>query len=66
MPYITNQYAVAKEYPPMPARNAKPLLIENIACSGTELTLIDCRYDNNISEDDHSKDVGVQCQQCKF
>ena len=61
-----HKLAVPREYSAKPARNSKPIFIKNVACSGTELTLMDCSYDSDTSEDDHSKDVGVQCQQRKF
>ena len=36
--------------------------MDDVACNGSELRLIDCVYDNNTSEDTHAKDTGVHCQ----
>ena len=36
-----------------------------VVCQGTELSLLDCSYDSDTREDDHSKDVMLQCQQCE-
>ena len=41
-----------------------PILIDNVACSGSELRLLDCSYNNNTSDDTHAEDVGVHCQLC--
>jgi len=41
-----------------------PILLDNVACSGSESTLLDCRYGNTTSDDAHSEDAGVRCQPC--
>ena len=38
-----------------------PIHIDDLACSGSEYRLSDCRYDNDTLEDYHSKDWSVYC-----
>ena len=57
---------VLKEKSVVPARNAKPIFLKNVACLGTELTLLDCGYDSDTTETGHAKDVGVYCKKCKL
>ena len=42
-----------------------PIFMDNVACSGSESRLLDCSYDN-ITDDTHLEDAGVQCQLRKF
>ena len=42
--------------------NSRPVYMHNVQCSGTEhLTLLDCSYGRNLSYNNHSKDIGLQC-----
>ena len=38
-----------------------PILMDLVACTGSEQTLLDCDYDNDAGEDTHAEDAGVQC-----
>ena len=38
--------------------------MDNVACTGSELRLLDCSYDSDTSDDTHAEDVGVRCQLC--
>ena len=42
------------------------IFLDNVACSGSETTLIYCPYTTPTSTDYHSEDAGVRCpgQQC--
>ena len=62
----TDTCTVQNENTAVPAGNSKPVWIRNVACSGAELTLLECSHDSTTYEDDHSKDVGVHCQQREF
>ena len=42
-----------------------PILLDNLACSGSESRLVDCTYDNNTADCSHSEDAGVRCRGCK-
>jgi len=46
--------------------NSQPVHLEHVACSGTELSLLDCSYTSDTGQNDHSKDVGVRCLQGKL
>ena len=48
---------------PRPGLNSQPVHLEHVACSGTELSLLDCSYTSDTGQNDHSKDVGVRCVQ---
>jgi len=37
--------------------------MDHVACFGSEEKLIDCSYDTDTSEDDHSADIRVHCAQ---
>ena len=39
-----------------------PILMDNVACNGSEASIIDCHSDPPDSNDDHSDDYGVRCQ----
>ena len=41
-----------------------PILLDNVACSGTESTLLQCGYSTPSSTDTHSEDAGARCQPC--
>ena len=45
---------------------SKPIFLDSVDCSGEELNILDCSYDSDTSEDDHSKDVMVKCQERKY
>ena len=38
-----------------------PIVMDNVACKGTEQALLSCPYDHNANEDTHGEDAGVQC-----
>ena len=38
-----------------------PILLDNVACTGLENSLVNCSFDNNTSDCAHSEDAGVQC-----
>ena len=39
------------------------ILLDDLTCSGNELTLLDCSHRPLLSTDcDHSEDAGVKCQ----
>ena len=37
------------------------IFFDNVACSGSETSLISCSYTTPSSYDDHSEDAGVRC-----
>lgn len=39
-----------------------PIYMDHVGCYGLEAKLVDCSYSTDTSEDDHSEDIGVQCQ----
>ena len=49
----------------LPVAASRPIFWENVVCSGTELTLLDCSYDSTRDGNDHSRDMIVHCQQRK-
>ena len=38
-----------------------PILMDNVACTGSESALINCNFDNNTGDCRHSEDAGVRC-----
>ena len=42
------------------------IFLDNVACNGSEASLLSCPYSTPSSSDSHSEDVGVKCpgQQC--
>ena len=40
--------------------------INHVQCSGEELDLLECTYSTNLTDNDHSKDVGVKCEEGKL
>ena len=41
-----------------------PILLDNVACSGSQSTLLQCSYGTTTSDDTHSEDAGARCQPC--
>ena len=39
-----------------------PILLDDVACTGFEDRLIDCRYDSNTGDCSHPNDASVRCQ----
>ena len=42
------------------------ILLDNVACTGTESRLIDCSYDSHTADCSHSEDAAVYCSLCEF
>ena len=38
-----------------------PILMDDVACTGTESRLINCRYDSSTSDCNHREDAGATC-----
>jgi hypothetical protein len=38
-----------------------PIYLDNVACSGSELTLAQCTYDSHTEDCQHVEDAGVRC-----
>ena len=45
----------------VPRAISTPILLDNVACHGTEDTLINCTYHTDTSEDSHSEDIWIDC-----
>ena len=58
-------YIASQKSSGQPATGAKPVFMEKIKCSGSELTLLDCTHNSNVQVKDHSKDVIMSCLQRK-
>ena len=44
-----------------------PIHLDDVACTGTEDTLVNCNYDSNTADCSHFEDAGVGCSQtCEF
>ena len=39
-----------------------PILLDDVACTGTETNILTCQYDSVTSDCGHSEDAGVQCE----
>ena len=44
-----------------PPNHAIPIIMDNVACTGSETQLVNCSYDSNTLEDSHFEDAGVRC-----
>ena len=42
------------------------ILLDDVACTGTESRLIDCSYDSSTADCSHSEDAAVYCSICEF
>ena len=42
-----------------------PINLDDVACSGTETTLVACSYDRNTADCTHADDAGVRCHSRK-
>ena len=42
-------------------RGTGPILMDNVACTGSESGLINCNFDNHTGDCSHSEDAGVRC-----
>ena len=47
-------------------RGTVPILLDNVACRGTESRLIDCIYSSHTSDCNHGEDAGVTCQPANY
>ena len=55
------------DYSPLrTATKSMPVFMSNVQCSDMDSSLLDCSYSRNISNTDHSKDLGVKCKKCKW
>ncbi len=41
--------------------SSQNILLDSVACRGSESRLIDCNYDGNTADCSHSEDVGIVC-----
>ena len=41
--------------------SSQNILLDSVACRGSESQLIDCNYDGNTADCSHSEDVGIVC-----
>ena len=44
---------------------ALPILLDDLACSGSESQLLSCSFDSVTTDCSHSQDAGVKCQHGK-
>ena len=42
-------------------RGTGPILLDNLACTGSEYNLTSCSYDSDTSDCTHYEDAGVRC-----
>jgi hypothetical protein len=42
-----------------------PINLDDVACSGSETSLLSCAYDSNTADCTHAEDAGVRCHSCK-
>ena len=42
-------------------RGSGPIHLDDVACTGSETNVLQCRYDSVTSDCGHSEDAGVQC-----
>ena len=55
------------DYSPLrTATNSMLTYINHVQCSGEELNILDCSYSRNHTDNDHSKDLGIQCKKGKL
>ena len=45
-------------------RGTGAILLDNVACLGTESRLLNCSYDNITTYGRHADDVGIYCAPC--
>lgn len=38
-----------------------PILLDDVACTGSETRVVDCPYDTNTTDCSHSQDAGTRC-----
>ena len=43
-----------------------PILLDDVACTGSESRLVDCLYDSNTADCLHSQDAGTRCHPSMF
>ena len=43
-----------------------PILLDDVGCTGTETSILNCPYDSNTADCTHAKDAGVRCHSCKY
>ena len=39
-----------------------PVYVNNLACIGSEINILQCNYDEDTTDCTHTQDAGVQCQ----
>jgi hypothetical protein len=42
-----------------------PINLDDVACSGSEASLLSCTYDSHTADCTHAQDAGVRCHSCK-
>ncbi len=42
-------------------RGSGPILLDDVGCSGSETSLINCSYDSNTNDCNHFEDASVIC-----
>ena len=42
-------------------RGSGAIVLDNVACTGSEQRLINCPYDSHTADCSHSQDAGVRC-----
>ena len=53
------------DYSVRPATNSMPVYIKSVKCTGKELSLLECGFRGNVSDNDHFYDVAVKCTKRK-
>ena len=61
--YITKiVFDSGMDYSVRPGTKSMPVYMNDVRCSGRELSLLECGFRRNSSTSDHSKDIAVKCK----
>ena len=64
---IIVHFYIEVDYSPLrSATKSMPVFMSNVQCSDMDSSLLDCSYNRNSSNRDHSKDLGIKCKKCKW